>query len=73
MMHVIVSPFGRVKPQRLAATAVAYVTDSVDGAVVHLIGGEQLRVRETCDQVEQLLGWRESEPAKPKTKPVKAA
>ena len=51
-MFITVTRFGGSTALRLAAAAVAHITPMDDGAVLHLLSGEHLRVAETADDIE---------------------
>jgi hypothetical protein len=52
MSFIDVTRYGGLRTLRVAVAAIAYLDVAVDGAVVHLIGGETIRVNEDMAEIE---------------------
>lgn len=51
-MFIDVTRYGAARTLRLAIAAVAYLDEAHDSGVVHLLGGEALRVQELPTEIE---------------------
>jgi hypothetical protein len=67
-----VHQLGSVRLLRLSCAAVAYLAADGDGCcVIHLIGGEAVRVRESVEEIEAMIsGVPVTAEAPPKTEPA---
>lgn len=55
-MFITVTRPGVDRPLRLAAAAIAYMDEITDGAALHLVGGQSLRVEQSPAEIELLCG-----------------